>query len=369
MSLLVIQDARLLNERCRELASCSWIGIDTEFLRERTYYPRLCLVQVSSSNGVIGIDPLKCDTLEPLIHVLGDSAQSKVIHAARQDLEVLYHICGWVPQPVFDTQIAAALLGFGDQVSYASLVAQIAGKTLSKHETRTDWCSRPLTAGQLEYAYQDVSHLGELHQYLKAELERRNRLAWLEEECRPLANPALYAMEPKHAYKRLRSGHSLDLQSQHLLKHLAIWRERTAQRKDLPRNWVINDNQLVDIAAAKPQRQDQLSAIEGVPSRFVHRYGNAVLSVIGRYYRGNDGKTVWEPPARLNDREKQLADRLIEIIRVRAQLEHVSPTLVASRKEVNRFVRQQQHHPLATGWRFELVGRRLLQELEAGQDG
>ncbi len=369
MSLLVIQDAQLLDQRCRELASCSWIGIDTEFLRVRTYYPRLCLVQVSSPNGVIGIDPLKCETLEPLIHVLGDTAQTKVIHAARQDLEVLYHICGWAPQPVFDTQIAAALLGFGDQVSYASLVAKIAGKTLSKHETRTNWCSRPLTPGQLEYAYQDVSYLGELYQYLNAELERQGRLWWLEEECRPLGDPALYAVEPKNAYKRLRSGHSLDPQSQHLLKHLAVWRERTAQRKDLPRNWVVDDNQLVDIAAAKPQEWEQLMKIEGIPSQFVHRHGNAVLAVIGQSHRGDGEELVWGSPTRLSDREKRLADRLIEIIKAQAQAERVSSTLVASRKEVQRFVRQQHNHPLVTGWRFELVGRRLLEELKVERDG
>ncbi len=368
MSLLVIQDARLLDKRCRELASCSWIGIDTEFLRVRTYYPRLCLVQVSSSHGVIGIDPIECETLEPLIHVLGDTAQTKVIHAARQDLEVLYHICGCVPQPVFDTQIAAALLGFGGQVSYASLVAKIAGKTLSKHETRTNWCSRPLTAGQLEYAYQDVSYLGELYQYLKAELERQGRLGWLEEECALLGDPGLYAVEPKNAYKRLRRGHSLDLPSQHLLKHLAVWRERTAQRKDLPRNWVAGDNQLIDIAAAKPQEREQLMEVKGVPSQFVHRYGNAVLSVIGKSHRGDGEELVWGPPTRLSDREKRLADRLIEIIKAQARTERVSSTLVASRKEVHRFVRQQRNHPLVTGWRFELVGRRLLQELETKQD-
>ncbi len=368
MSLLVIQDTQLLDKRCRELETCAWIGIDTEFLRVRTYYPRLCLVQVSSSNGVIGIDPLKCETLEPLIHVLGDTAQTKVIHAARQDLEVLYHICGWTPHPVFDTQIAAALLGFGDQVSYASLVAKVVGKTLSKHETRTNWCARPLTTAQLEYAYQDVSYLGDLYQYLRAELERQGRLEWLEEECRPLGDPALYAVEPKNAYKRLRRGHSLDLQSQHALKHLAVWRERTAQRKDLPRNWVADDNQLFDIAAAKPQNREQLMKIDGIPSQFVHRHGNAVLSVI-RESKHRDGEDiVWGSPTRLSDREKRLADRLIEIIRAQAQAERVSSTLVASRKDVNQFVRRQHSHPLITGWRFELVGRRLLQELETAQD-
>ncbi len=347
------------------MESCSWIGIDTEFLRVRTYYPRLCLVQISSPHGVIGIDPVKCATLDPLFQVLADTAQTKVIHAARQDLEVLYHICGCVPHPVFDTQLAAALLGIGDQVSYAALVAKIAGKTLEKNETRTNWCSRPLTAGQLDYAYQDVRYLGELYQYLQAELDQLGRLGWLEEECRLLADPALYAVEPKKAYRRLRRGHSLDAPSQHVLKHLAIWRERTAQRKDLPRNWVADDNLLFDIAAARPPDRQRLQSVKGVSAKFASRHANAVLSVIDDARRGDGEDIVWRSPTRLSDREKWLVDRLLEIIKAEAAAAGVSSTLIASRKEVNRFVRKPHDHPLANGWRFELVGRGLLQELES----
>jgi ribonuclease D len=160
----------------------------------------------------------------------------------------------------------------------------------------------------------------------------------------------------------------LDQQSQQLLKHLAVWRERTAQRKDLPRNWVVDDNQLIDIAAAKPRDREQLMEIEGIPSQLVHRYGNAVLSVIDQSQRRGCEDVVWGPPARLSDRETRLADRLITIIRTQAQTERISPTLVASRKEVQRFVRQPHNHPLVTGWRYELIGRSLLQELEAKQD-
>ncbi len=368
MSLLVIEDVRLLDKCCRTLASLPWIGIDTEFLRVRTYYPRCCLLQISSDDGVVGIDPLRCESLEPLQELLRGSKQIKIIHAARQDLEVLYHICGQVPQPVFDTQIAAAMLGFGRQVSYAALVETLVGRTLSKQETRTNWCLRPLTAGQLEYAYEDVSYLGALYDELQSQLRSRDRREWLEEECRRLLDPELYAMNPEQAYRRLRRGHVLEPPSQQILKRLARWRERTAQSKDLPRNWIVDDKQLLAIAAARPLDRTQLSRVKGLSARFLDRHADAVLSVVGESLRSGREGVVWRPRARLGERQQRTVEWLARRINETAKAQQISASLIATKKEMRQFVRDPQGQPLVQGWRYQLVGRDLIAELETDRE-
>ncbi len=367
MSLLVIEDVRLLDKYCQKLASRPWIGVDTEFLRVRTYYPRFCLIQISSHDGVIGVDPLRCETLEPLLYLLGRSEQTKIIHAARQDLEVLYHICGKVPQPIFDTQIAAALLGFGRQMSYASLVETLVGRSLAKEQTRTNWCLRPLSVDQLEYAYEDVRYLGELYLYLQEQLRIRGRQQWLEEECHRLLDPELYGVRPEEAYKRVRRGHILEPRSQHILKQLTFWREDTAQRKDLPRNWIADDKLLLDIAAARPLDRIQLSRVKGVSAGFLDRHADAVVTAIHTSLRSGREDLLWRPQPRFTEGQLRLVQRLARKIQDTAARQQISASLIAAKKEIHGFVRDPEGHALASGWRYTLVGRDLFEELEKAQ--
>ncbi len=363
MTLPIIQDVGQLEQCCRDLTHQQWIGVDTEFLRVRTYYPRLCLLQISCPDRVIAVDPLQCKTLDPLIELLTDTQRVKVIHAARQDLEVLYHICGSVPQPVFDTQIAAALLGYGDQISYAALVAELIGPSIAKQQTRTNWCARPLTADQLTYAYEDVYYLGTLYQRFSSELNRRNRAEWLREEGQRLVDPSLYSQVPQQAYQRMRKGHSLEPESQQVLKRLAVWRERVAQARNLPRNWVVDDRQLIALAVSRPRQEEDFTKIDDLSSKFVHRYGDDIMAIVGKVRQAGCTGIVWKTPARLTQVQKHLVSQLLDVVRGTANQHRVSAALLATRAEVERFVRGDRELLFMQGWRYRLIGDRLTQVL------
>jgi len=247
MDSVFVQDQTALHDLCQRLQDSSWVAIDTEFMRERTYYARLCLIQIATPNVVACIDPLAVD-IGSLLDLIYSPTRLKVFHAARQDLEVFHDVRGNPPQPVFDTQIAAALLGFEDQIGYGALVQAVTEVKLEKQHTRTDWCVRPLTSQQLRYAEDDVVYLCEVYLNLSRRLTALGRYAWLEEECAALADPARFHNEAEQAYKRIRQGYQLPVAAQSVLKALAAWRERTAQTRDLPRNWIAPDSILEHIA-------------------------------------------------------------------------------------------------------------------------
>ena len=260
---LIATDAALA-DLCRALEGSEWIALDTEFLRERTYYARLCLIQIGAPGIVACIDPLALEQLEPLHALLENPDLRKVLHAARQDLEVFNDLRGVVSAPLFDTQIAAAYLGYDDQIGYAALVTAITGVTLDKTHTRTDWSARPLSAAQHRYAEDDVRYLMPVYEALHERLDAAGRLAWVTDDCARLSEPALYANDPAEAWRRLRGGAELPAANQQMLRALAAFRELTAQARNLPRGWVLRDEVLFELARLAPQKHAELASIRGL---------------------------------------------------------------------------------------------------------
>lgn len=345
---------------CKGLSDTGLIGIDTEFLRVRTYYPKLCLLQIASDEQVFCIDPLYVDLdTGAFRQVLNSSDLIKVFHAGRQDIEVLYGCCGQPPRRIFDTQIAAAMSGLGDQIGYADLVAKVVGASLDKAHTRTDWCQRPLSAEQIQYAVDDVRYLGEIYRHLANRLNEKGRLKWVFEECELLADPALYECDPGLAYKRIGQGRNLTAVSQSVLKELAAWREEVSQNKDLPRNWIIRDSILADIAQAQPRDQQTLAAVEGVSSGFVKKYGTKVIDLIDDVRHRQHHPMIWKRGAPLNSDQRVLFRRIMAYLKKVSGDSGISISLLGTRQDVERLVRGRRDVNLVSGWRADLLGDEL----------
>jgi len=251
----------------RELESQTWLGVDTEFLRERTFFPKLCLLQIAGDGGIWCIDALKLD-LELLVPVMTRAATRKVIHASRQDLEAFYLTARRVISPVFDTQIAAGCIGMKPQIGYAELANLLIGVTLAKGQTRTDWSKRPLSADQLEYAAEDVLHLGQIAARLQEKLRELGREHWVLEDCAALEQERLYEPDPSQAWERLRGLQQLPPRPRARAKAMAVWREQVARDRDLPRSWILPDAAIFDLAQANPATTSALRAVRSLPPNY-----------------------------------------------------------------------------------------------------
>jgi len=277
----LIDDNTSLKKLCAQLQGCPWLAVDTEFERESTYYPELCLVQLAA-NGIVGlIDVLAVRDLEPLFALLYDPSITKVFHAARQDFEIFFHLKGCVPAPLFDTQIAASLRGYDQQIGYANLVKDVLDVDLAKSQTRTNWKRRPLSPEQLHYAADDVIYLGPLYELLRGKLVEFGQLPQLQEQCLALDRPELYEPDPETMWQKIRNREVKKFSdaSMAVFKRLAAWRELTARRKNRPRKWIITDHVLVAIARELPPDLDALSLLNGVDAMIMKRYGSALLQI------------------------------------------------------------------------------------------
>ncbi len=364
----VTTDEQLV-ELCGTWAHKSWFGLDTEFLRTRTYYPRLCLLQIATEEHIALVDPTSGLSMAPLCRLLAAPDITKVIHAARQDLEVLFPICQNVVSPVFDTQIAAALLGLGDQIGYGGLVEVLLGVSLAKGHTRADWCRRPLPAAQQQYAIDDVRYLGALYHELTGLLRNKGRESWCEQECATLSDKKLYDQDPELAYERTRIGASLPVTVQPILTELAIWRERAAQRRDLPRNWIASDRLLAEIASNQPQDVAALRAIDGVTEKFVRHNGEEVLSLLRTERGPTNGEVIWCARPPLSTQQQHSCNKLMGIVRQVADNSGIAAPLLATRREVEALVRGDTDLQLLHGWRNEVVGERLRTYLDTQSAG
>ncbi|MCX8007558.1 MAG: ribonuclease D, partial [Coriobacteriia bacterium] len=258
------------------------LAIDAEFMRERTYYPRLCLLQLATDREAVAVDPFGEVDLSVLDRLMRDPAVTKVFHAGAQDIEILLRALGYVPAPVFDTQVAATLLGFGAQASYQDLVGSVLGVRLDKGQRFTDWSVRPLTDEQVAYALDDVRHLPALYRELRKKLEDTGRLAWVADEFERMADPATYAVVPEEQYRRVKRASALRGRSLAVLRELAAWREREAQRRDVPKRWLVPDETLVEIARRSPRDESGLAAARGMSETVARRYGQAILAAVQR---------------------------------------------------------------------------------------
>jgi ribonuclease D len=353
-----VTDAPGLDTLCHELGSAPWVALDTEFRRVDTYYAQLCLLQVATPALTACVDPLAVD-VAPLLELLGRPQILKVLHAARQDLEVLHDLTGQVPAPVFDTQIAAALAGFADQVGYATVVEALTGERLDKSQTRTDWTRRPLSEAQLAYAADDVHHLCTVYAALEARLRALRRLDWLVEECAALADPALYRTDPADAWRRLGAGAMLAPREQALLAGLAEWRERTAQAFNRPRGWVVKDVVLVEIARRRPDSAQALAAIEGVAPALVRKRADEILEAV-RSAASAPATRLYDPPVRLTPAQQQLARALAAHVAHTAESLQVPATLIATRQDLQQLLLGARDGRVLRGWRRSAVGEGLL---------
>ena len=356
-----VDDPQDLAKLCEQLADSEWLALDTEFIREKTYYPKLCLLQVSNGEVSACIDPLALDDLQPLLDVLYDGRILKVLHAARQDLEIFLHDYQRIPMPVFDTQPAAALLGHGDQIGYANLVKQLLDVELPKDQSRTDWSRRPLDRQQLRYALDDVIYLGRLYLHMRGHLFDRERLQWLASDFATLADPQTYYPNPDSMWQRTKGKQMLRGRQLAVLQQIAAWRERQARTRDLPRKWVLKDDVMIELSRRMPHDMNGLSKIRGLEPGQIRREGDTLLELIAKgtdmpreQWPNDKGRT--KP---LSASQEAMVDYLSTGLRLIAAQHQLSPLAIASRKELEKLVRGETDCILHEGWRQSLAGQTL----------
>ncbi len=354
---------------CARMRHEPFVTVDTEFMREKTYWPELCVVQLGGVDDVVIIDVL-ADGLDlaPLGELLADPAVTKVFHAARQDIEIFVLRFGDTPRPLFDTQIAAMVAGFGDQVGYDSLVAGLTGATIDKVHRFSDWSARPLSPAQVAYAAADVTHLRDAYLRLRTRLEAEGRLAWVTEEMSALLNPDLYRVDPETAWERLRPR-SNNRRFLALVQALASWREREAQRINIPRQRLIKDETLLEIAATAPSNVDELTRARGVTRGFAEsRSGSALLELVARVRSTPDDDL---PPSQRKADTVRPSAALVSLLKVllaaKCEDNHVAPKLVASSDDIDRLATEiDPDIPALHGWRRTVFGDAAL-ALKAGR--
>jgi ribonuclease D len=345
---------------CEALRSAGRIGLDTEFMRESTFYPQLCLVQIATDESIYCIDPLETNDLDSFWDTL--ALASCVLHSGRQDVEVLYLLTGRMPRQVFDTQVAAGLLGYAPQLGYGALVSELFDVDLPKTHTRADWSRRPLTPALLEYAAQDVEYLLPARNLLAERLEKLGRLDWAEEDSRDLLNETLYAADPVTAVQRLKGANRLPGRARRAAGMLAAWREQEAISRDRPRQWIMKDATLLELAAAGPRDLAALKRIGSLPPATVRRAGKTLLGLLAEARGEPAGDEA--PVGRLDDAGKAELRQMQSLVAGQARELGLQPEVVASRKELSAAQAGERKLKVFRGWRRELVGDRLLEMLE-----
>ena len=365
---VLVTDTATLAALCNRLRSEPFVTIDTEFMRERTYYPELCVVQLGGTGDVAVIDAQAPGLdLAPLGALLADPAVVKVFHAARQDVEIFLELFGAVPVPIFDTQVAAMVAGFGDQVGYDALVSALTGGQIDKAHRFSDWAARPLSASQVAYAAADVTYLRLAYVALLDRLQRDGRLEWVQEEMAVLAEPSTYRADPETMWERLRprTGNRRMLG---LLRAAVAWREREAQRINIPRQRVIKDESLLEIAAVAPTTPEALARIRGVTRGFAE--GRTGAGLVAALKEGLELPEDQLPPAPRSRDGVRPSPALVSLLKVllaaKCEQHHVAPKLLASSEELDRLAAEDAPDlPMLQGWRREVFGEDAL-ALKAG---
>lgn len=361
-----IDTAEKLEQLCQQIATESWLALDTEFLREKTYYPKFCLLQIATPEWVVCVDPLAIKDLTPLFEAIYNPKIIKVFHSCRQDLEIFYQITGKIPMPVFDTQIAAPLLGIQENPGYAMLVSTFLNINLSKAYTRTDWSLRPLSAEQLQYAADDVIYLCQIYKIMRTKLIDLQRFDWLEDDFKFLNNPDIYDIKPENAWLKIKGKNKLTGKQLSIIQALTKWREQQAQTDNKPRNWLIRDDLLIELAKLQPITVRELANIRNINDRLVRTHGKLLCQLISDA-RENSVSPLKDKRGSFKKTQQQEAilDVLTAIVRVRAEENSLNPTILASRKDLEKLLFHEDC-PLLKGWRFGMIGREL-QELLSGQ--
>ncbi|HEY3809741.1 MAG TPA: ribonuclease D [Steroidobacteraceae bacterium] len=357
----IVRDDAALAQIGARLAGAEYIGLDTEFLRERTYFAQLCLLQLSAGEDAWCVDTLALPTLASLRAALNRAPPCKILHAARQDLEVLWPASGAVTG-IFDTQVAAALIGMPAQIGYGDLVRRLLGKTLHKAETRTDWSRRPLSAAQIEYALDDVRYLLPLREQLQAQLQQLGRWPWFMQEMAELDAMGSFDADPQQAWRRFKGFHELDAERQRLAVGLCAWREQRAIDADRPRNWILPDSALRDIVWRAPRSMAELAGTAELAEGIRNNSGAQILAVV-------EGAALPERLPPLPQRQRP-DPQTTAAVRKLAQLAQqvgrelgLAPEILATRREMERLVAGSREGGVLQGWRREVIGERLLAAL------
>jgi ribonuclease D len=352
------------------LSPSNFIALDTEFMRESTYYPLLCLIQAATPDGCAIIDPLALKDLQPFWDFLDDPRRMKVLHAARQDLEVLSQAPrsgvaipanGKIPGPIFDTQLAAAFLGHPAQIGYGNLVAERLGHSLAKGHARTDWTRRPLSSEQLEYAADDVRYLVPLYADLRGSLIAAGRLEWLEEETRKLEDPSIFRTEPDDAWRRLKGLDRLKPAQRVAAKLLAAWREMKGMKHDRPRGWILSDDALREIAERLPTSAAQFEDLRAVSAGVVRKSGDELVDIIARAQRESQHEVGHEMPGKPDSDQVARVTKLMAVVRSQAEEMKIAPELLATRRDIEQLVFSGRAQTISAGWRRAAIGERLLE--------
>ncbi|QDH15411.1 ribonuclease D [Oecophyllibacter saccharovorans] len=367
---VVLTTSEQVAQLCEKLRHEPFVTIDTEFVRERTYWPQLCLVQLGGAEDVALIDACAPGLdLAPLAELLADPHCVKVFHASRQDLEIFLHLFGTLPVNVFDTQIAAMVAGFGDQVGYDSLVGSLTGQGIDKAHRFSDWAARPLSKAQLSYAAADVTHLRTVYEKLHSQLQAQGRLDWVKSEHAELADPTTFRPDPRGLWKKLKARTN-NRRMLAVLRELAAWREGAAQKLDLPRQRVIRDESLLEIAAVRPATIAGLTRIRGVNASFAEgALGAEVLAAVVQGEQVPEQELPVAPGKKKAERPKAPAG-VVGLLKVllaeRCESHRVAPKLLASAEELERLAAGERDLPLLRGWRADVFGREA-EELLAGK--
>ncbi len=340
-----------------KIASANWLAVDTEFMRERTYYAQLALIQVASDQGNAIIDTPALSSLTPLKDAFLRSDCLKIMHSASQDLEVLGQALGIMPVPLFDTQIAASFLGEPDQIAYAAIVKQRLGIDIPKDQTRTNWLQRPLSQAQLAYAEVDVLYLYALYEQLVEELTSLGRLAWVEDESHALIDKTLKGTTPELAWQRVNSIPRLAPKQQQVAMALADWRERRAQNRNIPREWVLKKQALVNLAKMQPVSMAELKSIDGLGEKLVNLIGQQLLDVIKRAV---SQPLTTQVPIKLSSEQRGQAKKLMSWLRERGEALRIAPALIANRKVIEQLVLGERDLALLRDWRAQIAGNEML---------
>lgn len=369
---MLIQDNKALADFCARLKNKPFITVDTEFLREKTYYPKLCLIQMAAEDvDAAAIDPLAEGLdLAPVIDLLNDESIVKVFHAARQDLEIFYQLSGKVPHPLFDTQVAAMVLGYGDQIGYHNLVQRVCNHPLDKGAQFTDWSRRPLSKKQMSYALDDVIYLRDVYQSLSDQLKTRGREHWVREEMAILENPGTYVQENDTAWERIKIK-STKPQVLAVLREVAAWREEEAKTRDLPRNFIFRDDVLSELAFQQPQTPEDLAKTRNLSKDFAHsKRGKTLLEAIARGRAvPKDARPEKERRERLDSDLVPALEMLKMLLRIAASENDVATRLIANTSDLEALAADDKADiPALRGWRREVFGNDAL-ALKRGELG
>lgn len=332
------------------------VAIDTEFMREKTYFAKLCLVQIATIDSIYCIDTLSTVNLEKFWRSV--SSSYCVFHSARQDLEILFQTANILPKKIFDTQIAASILGYPHQISYKLLVEKLCGKKLKKAHTRANWEKRPLTNEMIEYAAEDVQFLLEIHSKLYKKLQEQDRLKWAEEDFEKLNSKNLYTVNKETLPNKLKSPSSIHGHEKRIFKLFSEWRELEAMKKNLPRKWIIKDKTIIEIIKKRIRKKSELNDIKSISKTVIEEHGTQILKIMENI---SDTKKIDSGIIRVNEKQKKDVLEAQNEVKIISKNLDVVPELIATKKEIKNYILGEENVRFMHGWRYEIFGRRLLE--------